>query len=155
MRLSTGALRSTVLLVLSALVLLLGGPGFAAGESAARPASGPSSVQLPPAGKKVWVGEDFYFIHEFDKRPAMGPLVLKIQLFTKDGTRSTALVFKGSSDMPSMRGAHYTGDQPFRISKKGDYLLPIDVVMPGDWEVQVLVLSGETVLFRGHILFDV
>lgn len=127
----------------------------AADKAEAPKAGGPESVLLDDAGDKVKLANGFYFTWEFDKTPALGPLVLKIKLFGADGERSTALVIKGSSDMPSMRGAHYTGDHPFKISKKGDYLLPIDVVMPGDWEVQIMILSGETVIFRGHINFDV
>ncbi|TAL16334.1 hypothetical protein EPN96_09380 [bacterium] len=116
---------------------------------------GPESVKLGDAGDKIEINDNFYFTWEFDKTPAMGPLVLKIKLYGADKERTTALVIKGSSDMPSMRGAHYTGDHPFKISKKGDYLLPVDVVMPGDWEIQIMFLSGETVIFRGHIDFDV
>lgn len=149
-------LRLFSIFTLLGLLLLAAAPeGSAAQGASARAPDPKTSVILPSFGEKVWINKDFYFIHNFDKRPALGPLVLKIQLYTKDGARSTLLSFKGNSDMPSMRGAHYTGDHPFRVSKKGDYLLPVDVVMPGDWEIQVFVFDGEKQIFAGVILFDV
>ena len=57
--------------------------------------------------------------------------------------------------MPSMRGAHGTGDRPFQISNKGDYLLPISIVMPGDWEIKLTVIKAGKVIFRGRYNFNV
>jgi predicted metalloprotease len=54
-----------------------------------------------------------------------------------------------------MKGAHETGDRPFKLSKKGDYLLPIDIVMPGDWEIRLTLLKDGKVIFRGSYQFDV
>jgi hypothetical protein len=110
---------------------------------------------LPGPGKKTWVDHEHYFTYEFDKKPAMGPLIVKVRLFTRDGKRATDLAIKGSADMPSMRGAHYSGDHPFRVSKKGDYLLPVDVVMPGDWEIRLIFSKGSHVLFRGALTFGI
>lgn len=112
-------------------------------------------IPLAGPGKKTWIDPEHYFEYEFDKKPAMGPLIVKIRLYTRDGKRATDLEIKGSADMPSMRGAHYSGDQPFRLSKKGDYLLPVDVVMPGDWEIRLIFLKAGRVLFRGALTFDV
>ena len=57
--------------------------------------------------------------------------------------------------MPSMRGERKTGDRPFVLSNKGDYLLPIDIVMPGDWEIRLTILKEGKVIFRGSYNFDV
>ena len=54
-----------------------------------------------------------------------------------------------------MRGAHETGDRAFPVSKKGSYLLPINIVMPGGWEIRLTVLKGGKVIFRGSYEFDV
>jgi hypothetical protein len=151
MKYAKPAFRAAALIALLFLVFF---GSFTMGFAADKP-EGPESVRLPGAGEKIKINDSFYFTWEFDKKPSMGPLVVKIKLYGADGERSTALVIKGSSDMPSMRGAHYTGDHLFRISKKGDYLLPVDVVMPGDWEVQIIIQSGETVILRGHVNFDV
>ena len=116
---------------------------------------GPESVKLGDPGDKIKINDNFYFTWEFDKTPAMGPLVLKIKLYGADKERTTALVIKGSSDMPSMRGAHDSGDVEFRLNKKNDYLLPVNVVMPGDWEIRLVFwLNGKSV-YHGSIRFDV
>ncbi len=105
--------------------------------------------------KKYWINDRYYFTCSFDKKPRIGTAVLKIQIFTKDGGRDTSFLLKGESDMPGMRGAHHTGPQPFKLNNKGDYLLPIDVVMPGDWEIILTFKDGDRIIFRGRILFRV
>ncbi|OGD26936.1 MAG: hypothetical protein A2V57_05125 [Candidatus Aminicenantes bacterium RBG_19FT_COMBO_65_30] len=122
--------------------------------------SGPQSQEpvfqdLAKSGKKCWIGEVNYFIWEFDKTPKMGTSILIIKLFDKDGTRVTDLQITGRSDMPSMRGAHDSGEVAFKNNKTGDYLLPVNVVMPGDWEVRLTFSRNGIVIFRGRIAFDV
>ena len=67
----------------------------------------------------------------------------------------TELAVTGQSDMPSMRGAHDSGEVAFKTNRAGDYLLPVNVVMPGDWEVRLTFSRNGIVIFRGRILFDV
>jgi hypothetical protein len=124
------------------------------------PASGalieePVFTNLPASGKKCWIGEEFYFKYKFDKKPKLGTAILKVQLFDKKGARSTSLEILGASDMPSMRGAHDSGEVPFKLNKKGDYLLPVNVVMPGEWEVKLLFFKNKELIFRGRFLFKV
>ena len=133
--------------------------GFSCGSPGLTP-SGPQSQEpvfqdLAKSGKKCWIGEVNYFIWEFDKTPKMGTSILIIKLFDKDGTRVTDLQITGRSDMPSMRGAHDSGEVAFKNNKTGDYLLPVNVVMPGDWEVRLTFSRNGIVIFRGRIAFDV
>jgi hypothetical protein len=115
----------------------------------------PEFKDLPKAGKKCWIGEVYYFLYEFDKTPKMGTAILKIRLFDKDGKQVTDLEIIGQSDMPSMKGAHDSGEVAFKLNKKGDYLLPVNVVMPGDWEVLLTFSRTKIVLFRGRLTFNV
>lgn len=122
-------------------------------------ASGTGTAQIYPTmpgpGKKVPVGNDYYLIYGFDKKPKLGTVIMKVEIFTNEGKKDTSLEVKADADMPSMRGAHATGDQPFKLSNKGDYLLPINIVMPGDWEVKFTVLKDGKVIFRGSHQFNV
>jgi len=122
-------------------------PGGAQGE--------PAFQDLPKAGKKCWIGEVNYFTWEFDKTPKMGMSVLIVKLYDKDGRRVSDLAVTGRCDMPSMRGAHDTGEVAFKTNKAGDYLLPVNVVMPGDWEVLLTFSRNGIVIFQGRIAFDV
>jgi hypothetical protein len=54
-----------------------------------------------------------------------------------------------------MRGAHSSGDQNFSLSAKGVYLLPVRVVMPGDWEITFTFLKDGKAVLRGAYLFDI
>lgn len=127
----------------------------AAQGAAAQSQAAADYPQLPGFGKKCWIGEDYYFIYQFDKRPQMGTAILKIQLFEKSGKRVTDLDILGNSGMPSMRGAHDSGDQPFKLNKKGDYLLPVNIVMAGEWEVKLTFLKENKAIYRGSFRFTV
>ena len=115
----------------------------------------PAYPSMPGPGKKVPIGNDQYIIYGFDKKPKLGTVIMKVEIFTKEGKKDTSFEVRADSGMPSMRGAHETGDQPFKLSQKGDYLLPINIVMPGDWEIRMTLLKDGKVIFRGSYQFDV
>jgi hypothetical protein len=110
---------------------------------------------MPGPGEKVPIGNGGHLIYGFDKKPKLGPVILKVEIYTSDGKRDTSLEVLVDSGMPSMRGAHETGDQPCKLSKKGDYLLPVNIVMPGDWEIRLTLKKDGQVIFRGSHGFDV
>jgi hypothetical protein len=110
---------------------------------------------LAGAGDKCPINENYYFKYGFDKKPQLGTLILKVELFDKAGQQVTDLKITGDSGMPSMKGHHDSGDVAFQLNKKGDYLLPVNVVMPGDWEVKLKFFKGDEVIYRGSIQFDI
>jgi hypothetical protein len=109
---------------------------------------------LPKPGAKIPLDGGHYFVYGFSAPPKLGPAIMKVEVFTVDGRRDTAFRISGDLDMPSMRGAHSTGSKNFSVSAKGFYLLPVQIVMPGDWEMKfAFEKDGQTVL-RGAYLFD-
>jgi hypothetical protein len=106
-------------------------------------------------GSKVQIGSGYYMVYGFDKKPKLGTVIMKIDIFKGEGERDSSFQVKGDSGMPSMRGAHETGDRAFQLSRKGSYLLPIDIVMPGDWEIRLTILKDGKVFFRGRYNFDI
>jgi len=119
------------------------------------PQGEPVFQDLPKSGRKCWIGEVAYFTWEFDKTPKMGTSVLVLKLHDKDGKRISDLAVTGRSDMPAMRGAHDSGEVAFKTNRAGDYLMPVNVVMPGDWEVRLTFTRNGMVIFRGRITFNV
>ncbi len=109
---------------------------------------------LPGEGKKVAIGSDYSFVYNFAKKPALGITILKVEVADKDGKQDTSLKITGDSGMPSM-SHHDTGEQEFKLNKKGDYLLPVDVVMPGGWAVKLVFRKDDKVLYRGILKFDI
>ena len=118
---------------------------------------GQTAVFSPMAepGKKVPFGNGYYLIYGFDKRPKLGTVIMKVEIFNKEGNKDTSFEVKADAGMPSMKGAHETGDKAFSLSKKGDYLLPIPIVMPGDWEIRLTIMKDGKVISRGRYNFDV
>lgn len=115
----------------------------------------PEYSDLPGFGKKCRIDDEFTFTYEFTEKPRMGTAILRIRVFGRDESQSTAFVILGRYDMPSMAGAHDSGEQEFKLNKKGDYLLPVNIAMPGGWEVKLTFKRGDTVVFRGAFRFDV
>lgn len=123
--------------------------------NAAPPGNPPVVYQpLPKPGEKVPLAAGHYFTYEFSKPPKIGMAIMRVEVFTRDGMRDTSFVVKGDADMPSMRGAHSTGDKEFSLSAKGVYLLPVRLVMPGDWEVRLTFVKNGKTVYRGAYLFD-
>jgi hypothetical protein len=127
-----------------------------ASEAAASPGSEKAAYPTMVApGKKMPLGNDYYLVYGFDKKPKLGTVIMKVEIFGPQGAKDTSFEVTADAGMPSMKGAHETGERPFVLSKKGDYLLPINIVMPGDWEVRMTVSKEGKVVFRGSYQFDV
>ncbi|OGD26619.1 MAG: hypothetical protein A2Y56_09725 [Candidatus Aminicenantes bacterium RBG_13_63_10] len=150
-------IRKTALLL--AILWLLSVPSALRRASADAPAQHTAGEEefklLPGPGKRVELDGGLSFTYEFSEKPKLGMVVLKIQVFDKKKNKISPFIITGRSDMPSMRGAHDSGEQEFKLNKMNNYLLPMNVVMPGDWEVRLTFLRDGKVVFRGRLLFDV
>jgi len=129
------------------------GPAAAkAADAAAAPE--PENI-LPGENKKCPMPEGYYFTYRFASRPKLGTAIVKIQVFDRAGRRTTGFSIKGNCGMPEMKGAHDSGEQDFKLSRKGDYLLPVDVVMPGEWKLNITFLKGKKRFHHGAFMFKV
>ncbi len=145
-------MRMVKLGALLALSLGLVPPGALA---AAPPTSGTKTeVTLPKPGAKVPLGKDHYFVYGFTQPPKLGNAIMRVEIFTLNGQRDRSFTVHGDADMPSMRGAHSSGSKPFVLSAKGAYLLPMQLVMPGDWEVKLSFEKNGTTVLLGLYQFD-
>jgi hypothetical protein len=144
-----------MLLLVAALSLILGEVSLPIAAHAAPSSSVKSTYQqLPGPGEKIPIDAAHYFTYGFTKQPKLGTAIMRVEIFTRDGVRDTSFVVKGDADMPSMRGAHSSGDKDFSLSAKGVYLLPIRLVMPGDWEIRFTFVKKGKAVFHGAYLFD-
>jgi hypothetical protein len=110
---------------------------------------------IPGPDKKCPINDEYYFKYEFSKKPKMGMVILKIQVFDKKKNQVVPFKAVGRTDMPSMSGAHDSGEVEFKLNRKNDYLLPVNVVMPGEWEIQVVFWLNDQPVFHGSIRFEV
>jgi len=138
----------------AALVLCLGISLPAALVAAPAPAVKSGHQPFTKAGQKVPLGVDHYFTFGLDKPPKLGIAIMKVEIFTRNGKRDTSFTVKGDADMPSMRGAHAAAEKTYSLSAKGVYLMPVRLVMPGDWEVTFTIYSKGKTVYRGAYLFD-
>ena len=137
-----------------------GVPAFSRGAAgtdgpALRQAEAPEYPELPGFGKKCRIDDDFHFTYEFTEKPRLGTAILRVRVIDREGTQSTSFSVIGRSDMPAMAGGHDSGEQEFKLNRRGDYLLPVSIVMPGEWEVKLTIKRGDVVVLRGAFRFDV
>ena len=121
----------------------------------AKPTPEPAVVLLPGEERTCALPGGLSFKYRFASRPQMGMVVLKVQVFGPDGKRSTGLKLLGQVDMPEMGQDHDSGAQPFKLNRKGDYLLPVQIAMPGGWEVVMSFFKGAKRIYRGKIEFKI
>jgi hypothetical protein len=119
------------------------------------PQEGPEEMTILKPGERFQVSDGITGEWEFNQKPQIGMVILKIQLFDKNNAKISSLSITGDSGMPSMPGSHDTGDVAFKLNKAQNYLLPVNVVMPGDWAVKLIFSQGEKVLLRAVVRFDV
>lgn len=143
----------------SVLVLL---PLLFCAVSAAEPGKAPpkakpaaaAATALASQGKKNPLPGGGWFTWQFADKPKLGTVIIKVRLFSKDGRREKTAEIVGESGMPSMP-YHDSGPVKFKLSKKGDYLLPVDVVMPGEWQLVIRVRQGAKEIYAGKVLFSI
>lgn len=145
---------STASIVAGVLYLTLSSMG--AGPKASCQMGGLENYKLlPKSGERVPLDADHYFVYGFDKAPKLGTAIMRVEIFARNGTRDTTFVVRGDVDMPSMRGAHSIGSKQFSLSKKGVYLLPVPIAMPGEWEFRFTFEKDGTAVFHGAHRFEV
>ncbi len=128
-QISKDLMQSKVALVLCALAL-----AFVC--FVAQPAVAGDVKDIGKPGDKIALDADHYFVFSFDKQPKLGTAIMRVEVFTRDGARDTSFTVAGDADMPAMRGAHSSGSKQFALSNKQVYLLPVSLVMPGEWELK-------------------
>jgi hypothetical protein len=142
------------LISLPLLVLALFASPLQAADHAGGAGAVAEAITMPAPGEKVMFGNDRYLIYSFDKKPnKLGTVILKVQA-SERGEKDTSLTIIVDAGMPSMRGMHDVQDT-CRLSKKGDYMVPVAITMPGDWEITLTVMKAGELLFRGRHRFDV
>ena len=132
-------------------ILVLLAAVAASGAPVAKPAPQPAAVLLAGEGRDCALPGGMRFTYRFASRPQLGTVVLKVQVYGKDGARSTDLKIWGRVQMPQMSKEHDSGERAFQLNRRGDYLMPVDFVMPGDWELVLSFSKGSQQVYRGKI----
>ncbi|HOZ01080.1 MAG TPA: FixH family protein [Candidatus Syntrophosphaera sp.] len=101
--------------------------------------------------KNYWVSEDKYISYKWQSKPKIGTNMLLVTVYSKGKKINNDLILTANSYMPSMRGAHDTGDQPMMVNKKKTYVIPVNLVMLGDWEVELNFRQNGKIIYTGYI----
>lgn len=107
------------------------------------------ATRLDGFNKPIKLDANHYFTYNFSKKPKLGTAILEVKVFNKDKKISKDFEVFAASDMPSMKGAHATGDVKLKANKKGILLVPINFVMPGVWQVDLKFMKDGKKVFDG------
>jgi hypothetical protein len=110
---------------------------------------GAPPVLLAGEKEECLLPDGYHFTYQFSQRPSLGTVILKLQVFDPQGSRVSGFGVKGRYGMSEMKGAHDSGEQDFKLNRKGDYLLPLSLVMPGEWEVFIAFFKDGRPFFHG------
>lgn len=97
---------------------------------------------------------EYLLKHEWPEKPKIGSYTLKVNLADKAGAPVNGAEVVVSYDMPSMRGHHAT-TETMKQNAAGDYLLPINFVMGGDWEIIISARKDGSEIAAETILLDI
>lgn len=129
------------------------GAGGASGDTL-KPAEA-EYAKLPGYNKRVRINEDYYFTYKFVKRPQIGTIILKVQVYAKGGKQTKDMQVTAEYGMPSMKGAHDSGPVAMKANRLGDFLLPVSLVMRGEWEVKLAFAKDGAPLHQGFFRFKI
>ena len=114
-----------------------------------------STVKLPGYGKKVLLDKNTWYTYGFTKKTKIGANTLKVNIMDKAKKSVNTYQVLVSYDMPSMKGMHAQNDVPMQVNRAGNYLLPLNFVMPGVWQVDLKFMQGKTVVSKGSFLLKI
>jgi hypothetical protein len=137
---------SSALVVVNVVVFLFIGLSFYSGNVGVLEASvktEKNQTLKPRENVSIKISDEYSFKYSFVEKPKIGLSVLKVTAFDKNGKQVDNLDFYASYDMPSMRGHHAFLNQVFQKNKNGYYLLPINFVMRGEWEITIVANLSE------------
>ena len=105
--------------------------------------------------EQIRINENYRFKYVFPAKPKLGISVIKLSVFDKNGDKVSNLSALGAYDMPQMRGHHSSGPASFRKNKDGDYLLPLNSVMRGKWEIFLQFKEEDNIIYEGAIYINI
>lgn len=124
------------------------------GKESPAPASPAAPGTLAAQDERMALPDGGWFTWRFTEKPKLGTPIARVQVFDKAGVQAAGYEVIGEYGMPSMR-YHDSGPVRFQLNKKGDYLLPVNIVMAGEWELKIRIMKGKEKLHEGAVLFTI
>lgn len=104
---------------------------------------------------KHYMKDGDYFVYGFDKDPKMGTVILKIQVFDDKVIKDSSYDIYGYLSMTAMPEMNGGSDKKFLLNKKGDYLCPFDITMPGEWGMKLKFIKGGKQIHEESLKFNI
>lgn len=119
------------------------------------PTSSQPSAVLTRAGRKYQINQNLFIKFNWNQRPRIGNRILSVELLDSNNNKLTNLNVTANAYMPSMRGAHDTGDRPMQLNRNQRYSIPVHFMMLGDWEIEIKIRRGNALLGNAVVRLDI
>jgi hypothetical protein len=107
--------------------------------------------KLLTANKAEWISNDYYVKYTWQKKPKIGTDLLFVEVYGKDKKKVKDLSITADAYMPSMRGAHDTGDKPLKLNKNDKYVIDVNFMMAGEWGIDLKFAKNGKVFAVGLV----
>ena len=101
-----------------------------------------SDVQRLEAGKSIEIGKSQKASYTFSKKLVMGKNTLVVSIIDESNKKVSAYTLSGKAKMLGMENMSGADNVISFHKKGGDYAMPINLNMAGQWEITVYVCSG-------------
>ncbi len=122
-----------------------------ADNNASAPKTSSAPQKLLTANKAVWISNDYYVKYSWQKKPKIGTDLLFVEVYGKDKKKVKDLSITADAYMPSMRGAHDTGDKPMKLNKNMKYVIDVNFMMAGEWGIDLKFAKNGKVFATGLV----
>jgi hypothetical protein len=112
-------------------------------------------VKLTKAKQLIPLSENYFISYEWNKRPKIGNYILAVQVYDSNKKPINNVEITADAYMPSMKGAHDTGDVAMKMNKKEKYVIPVHFMMLGDWEILLKVNTPDSQTHAAVINLDI
>lgn len=135
-------MKKAIIILLASLVLvpILGqhcGNCPAASQAEAKAPASNANVPVLSQKKALQIYDNHFVTYKWDKAPKIGTRILYVTILDKKNRPSDDFTVTANAYMPSMRGAHDTGDKAMKMNKKKQLAIPVNLMMLGNWEVEL------------------
>ena len=114
-----------------------------------------TQVVLSNPKKAQWISKDYYVEYDWNKTPKIGTSILSVKVFDKSKKPVTDLAITADVNNTSQKDTKATGDIALKPNKKGEFIVPVNFVSQGNWEIQLRFAKGDKALSNASIRVEI
>ena len=112
-------------------------------------------IVLSNPNKAQWISKDYYILYDWNKKPKIGTSILSIKVFDKSKKPVTDLAITADVNNTSQKDTKATGDIALKPNKKDEFIIPVNFLSQGNWEILLKFAKGDKALSNAAIRVEI